>query len=57
VARRSSPTGHLTNDETLQVGQPLNIGSRKGVIRRIEPVLRGSELRVVVQLEDESQRS
>jgi hypothetical protein len=50
-------TGHLTNDESLQVGQLLNIGSHKGVIRTIEPVLRGSELRVVVQLQDESLRS
>ena len=49
-------TGHLTNEEPLQVGQPLSIGSRKGVIQMIQPVLRASELRLVVQLHDESLR-
>jgi hypothetical protein len=47
-------TGHLTNEEPLHVGQPINIGSRKGVIQTIQPVLRASELRLVVQLQDES---
>jgi hypothetical protein len=50
-------TGHLTNEEPLQVGQTLNIGSRKGVIQTIQPVLRASELRLVVQLQDGSLRS
>jgi hypothetical protein len=50
-------TGHLTNEEPLQVGQRLNIGRRRGVVQTIHPVLRASELRLVVQLQDESLRS
>lgn len=50
-------TGHLTNDEPLQVGQALKIGSRQGVIEAIEPMLRAPELRLVVQLREDSRES
>jgi hypothetical protein len=43
-------TGHLTNDEQLEVGQSIKIGKHEGVIRTIEPLLRDDELRIVVQL-------
>jgi hypothetical protein len=46
-------TGRLTNDEPLQVGQPIKIGGREGVIQTIEPLLRDRELRIVVQLRDD----
>jgi hypothetical protein len=47
-------TGHLTNDEPLQVGQSIKIGKREGVIQTIEPLLGDRELRIVVQLPDDS---
>jgi hypothetical protein len=50
-------TGHLTNDEPLEVGQTLSIGGRQGVIQVIEPTLRATELRVVVQLREDSRHS
>ena len=49
-------TGHLTIDERLEVGQSIAIGKREGVIETIEPLLRESELRIVVRLPDDSQR-
>jgi hypothetical protein len=45
-------TGHLTNDEPLEVGQSIKIGEGEGVIETIEPLLRDRELRIVVQLPD-----
>ena len=50
-------TGHLTNEEPLEVGQSLSIGNRQGVIQAIEPTLSAPELRVVVQLRDDSLHS
>jgi hypothetical protein len=50
-------TGHLTNEEPLEIGQTLRIGISEGVIRTIEPLVRDSELRIVVQLADESRRA
>jgi hypothetical protein len=50
-------TGHLTNNEPLEVGQRLSIGSRQGVIQAIEPTLHAPELRVVVELREESRHS
>jgi hypothetical protein len=45
------------NDEPLEVGQCLSIGGRQGVIQAIEPTLRAPELRVVVQLREDSRHS
>jgi hypothetical protein len=45
-------TGHVTNDEPLEVGRLIKIGGREGVIRTINPILGKSELRIVVQLPD-----
>jgi len=46
-------TGHLTNDETLRVGQSIKIGKHEVVIQTIEPLLLDRELRIVVQLRDD----
>jgi hypothetical protein len=47
-------TGHLTNDEPLEAGQSIKIGTREGVIQTVEPLLGESELRIVVHLPDDS---
>ena len=46
-------TGHLTRDETLDVGEHVVIGGRAGIVRSIEPRLGERELDVVVQLRAE----
>jgi hypothetical protein len=46
-------TGHLTNDESLEVGQSIKIGKREGVIQTVEPLVGELELRIVVQLPDD----
>jgi hypothetical protein len=43
-------TGHLNSDQPFEVGQRVTIGSRSGIVRSIEPVLRERELRLVLQL-------
>jgi len=43
-------TGHLSVEQTFEVGERLTIGSRSGTVRSIEPLLGERELRVVVQL-------
>ncbi len=43
-------TGHLTREQPLEVGERLAIGAETGIVRRIEPLLGESELRLVVQL-------
>ena len=43
-------TGHLTREQTLEVGDRLLIGGLPGIVRRIEPLLGERELRLVVQL-------
>jgi hypothetical protein len=47
-------TGHLTNEESFEAGQPIKIGKREGVIHTVSPVLGESALRIVVQLSDDS---
>ena len=43
-------TGRLNYEQPLEVGDPIEIGGRRGVVRAIEPLLRDHELRLVVQL-------
>jgi hypothetical protein len=43
-------TGHLSPEAPLEVGDPVKIGRRLGIVRTIEPLLGELELRLVVQL-------
>ena len=43
-------TGHLSNEQPLEVGETLTIGSCAGLVRSIEPQLHEQELQLVVQL-------
>jgi hypothetical protein len=43
-------TGRLSRAQPLEVGERLSIGGRDGIVRTIEPLLGGRELRLVVQL-------
>jgi hypothetical protein len=43
-------TGHLSPEEPLEVGDPVKIGRRLGIVRTIEPLLGELELRLVVQV-------
>lgn len=43
-------TGHLTRGQPLEVGDPISIGRRTGIVRGIEPQLGEHELRLVVEL-------
>jgi hypothetical protein len=43
-------TGHLSSEQPLEVGEPITIGSRSGIVRTIEPILLERELRLIVQL-------
>ena len=43
-------TGHLSREQPLEVGDEITIGSERGLVRTIEPVLGESELHLVVQL-------
>ena len=43
-------TGHLSSEQPLEVGEPITIGSRSGIVRAIEPILLERELRLIVQL-------
>lgn len=43
-------TGHLSVEQTVEVGERLTIGSRSGIVRSIEPLLGEREQRLVVQL-------
>jgi hypothetical protein len=47
-------TGHLTRERRLEVGDWVVIGGRPGVVRAVEPLLGERELRLVVQLGDDS---
>ena len=47
-------TGHLSNEQPLQVGQTLTLGSRTSVVRSIEPQLHHQELQLVLQLGSDS---
>jgi hypothetical protein len=43
-------TGHLSREQSLEVGDEITIGSERGRVRTIEPVLGERELHLVVQL-------
>lgn len=43
-------TGHISVGAGLEVGERVVIGRRPGIVRSVEPVLGGRELRLVVQL-------
>ena len=42
--------GHLGCEQPFEVGEPITIGSRSGIVRSIAPLLGERELRLVVQL-------
>jgi len=43
-------TGHLTEEQALEIGERIVIGGLLGIVRAIEPVLGEREFRLVVQL-------
>jgi hypothetical protein len=43
-------TGHLTLESQLEVGDPVTIGRRGGVVERIAPSIADRELQLVVRL-------
>ena len=43
-------TGHLTLEQSLDVGDRVAIGGHEGLVYSVEPLLAGNELRLVVQL-------
>jgi hypothetical protein len=43
-------TGHLSLERPLEVGEQIEIGELRGIVRAIEPLLGEPELRLVVQL-------
>ena len=43
-------TGRLTRQETIDVGDRIEIAKREGVVRSVDPVLGEHGLRLVVQL-------
>jgi hypothetical protein len=47
-------TGHLSLECSLEVGEQVEIGESRGIVRAIEPLLGQPELRLVVQLQRDS---
>ena len=43
-------TGRLSHERPLQVGETLTFGSRRSVVRSIEPQLHDHELQLVLQV-------
>ena len=43
-------TGHLTQEQALEVGERIEIGGELGLVRAVEPLVGERELRLVVQL-------
>jgi hypothetical protein len=43
-------TGHLSLERPLEIGQQVEIGNSRGIVRTIEPLLGEDEQRLVVQL-------
>ena len=43
-------TGYLSLEAPLEVGDPIRIGRREGIVRAIMPVLGEREARLIVQL-------
>lgn len=42
-------TGHLSRETPVEVGDRLEILGREGIVRAVEPLLEGGELRLVVR--------
>ena len=47
-------TGHLSREEPYQVGDHVEIGSSRGIVRTVNPLLVNGELHLVVQLARQS---
>ena len=43
-------TGHLTQEQALEVGERIEIGGLLGIVRVVEPLFGEREFRLVVQL-------
>jgi preprotein translocase subunit YajC len=43
-------TGHLNHEQSLEVGDRIQIGGQVGIVRTVEPLLGEGEVRLVVQL-------
>ena len=43
-------TGHLSQEQSLEVGDRIQIGWQPGIVRAVEPLLGEGEVRLVVQL-------
>jgi hypothetical protein len=43
-------TGRLGREEALEVGEQIVLANQAGIVRVIEPLLGGHELRLVVQV-------
>jgi hypothetical protein len=46
-------TGHLSQEQPLEVGQRVEIAGQTGIVRTVEPILGQRELRLIVQLRRE----
>lgn len=46
-------TGHLSREQSFEVGERITIGGRAGIVRDVEPILGEREQRLVVQLKRE----
>ena len=43
-------TGHLNRELPVEIGDSIEIGGQRGIVRTIEPLLHEHEMRLVVQL-------
>jgi hypothetical protein len=43
-------TGHLSHEQSLEVGDRIQIGAQSGIVLTVEPLLGEDEVRLVVQL-------
>jgi hypothetical protein len=43
-------TGHLSHEQSLEVGDRIQIGGQAGIVHRVEPLLGEGEVRLFVQL-------
>jgi hypothetical protein len=47
-------TGHVSRERPLELGDEITIGSERGLVRTVEPLLGERELHLVVQLRREA---
>jgi hypothetical protein len=47
-------TGHTTREEPIETGDRVTLGGREGIVSSVEPILGEHELRLVVQLVQDS---